>query len=147
MSVAISGPPTAIRGARVDVTGLLRSARRILRAIGFGRAELSIALVDDASIAELNGRWRGRAGPTDVLSFSLLEGEFPDHRGGMLGDVVISVETAAREAARRHRSLDEIVTRLLVHGVLHLVGYDHEEEDEARRMAAEERRVRRMLVR
>jgi probable rRNA maturation factor len=76
-----------------------------------------------------------------VLSFSLVEGDYSDHRGDLLGDVVISVETAARQASERHRGLDEIVTRLLIHGVLHLIGYDHEAEDEARRMQAEERRV------
>jgi len=141
MSVAISGPPEAIRGSRVDVAGLRRRARQILSAIGQTRAELSVALVDDAEIAALNARWRDRARPTDVLSFSLVEGDFADHRGGLLGDVVISVETAARQAAERHRALDEMVTRLLIHGVLHLIGHDHEEEGEARRMAGEERRI------
>jgi probable rRNA maturation factor len=141
MSVAISGPPEAIRGSRVDVASLSRRARRILSAIGEARSELSIALVADADIAELNARWRDRARPTDVLSFSLVEGDYADHRGGLLGDVVISVETAARQAAERHRALDEVVTRLLIHGVLHLVGHDHEEDEEARRMEGEERRV------
>ena len=81
-----------------------------------------------------------------MLSFSLIEGDFADHRGGMLGDVVISVETAAAQASERHRSLDETVTRLLVHGVMHLIGHDHEDDDEAKRMAAEERRVLRVLA-
>lgn len=147
MSVMVSGPPEAIRGSRVDVPRLRRRAREILRAIGQARAELSIALVDDHEIAELNGTWRSRPTPTDVLSFSLVEGDFADHRGSMLGDVVISVETAATQAAERHRSLDDTVARLLVHGVLHLIGHDHEELDEARRMAAEERRVWRALSR
>ena len=145
MSVLISGPPNAIRGSKVDLALLRRRANAVLRSIGQGRSELSIALVGDAEIAALNGRWRGRPSATDVLSFSLLEGDFADHRAGLLGDVVISVETAAAQAAERHRSLDEVVARLLVHGVLHLVGHDHEEEEQARRMHAEERRIWRGL--
>ncbi len=141
----ISGPPEAIRGSRVDVPRLRRRARGILRAIGQSRSELSIALVDDFAIAELNGEWRAKPRATDVLSFSLVEGDFADHRGGMLGDVVISVETAAAQAAERKRGLDDTVARLLVHGVLHLIGHDHEDDDEARVMAAEERRVWRAL--
>lgn len=147
MSVMISGPPDAIRGSRVDVPRLRRTADAILRGIGQSKSELSIALVDDASIAELNGQYRDKPRPTDVLSFSLVEGDFADHRGGMLGDVVISVETAAHQAKERHRGLDETVARLLVHGVLHLIGHDHEDDDEAREMQAEERRLLKVLPR
>jgi len=146
MSVMISGPPEAIRGSKVDVVQLRKRARTILSAIGQSRSELSIALVDDPTIAELNGQWRDKPRATDVLSFSLVEGDFADHRGGMLGDVVISVETAASQAQERHRSLDETVTRLLVHGVMHLIGHDHEDDDEAKIMAAEERRVLKVLA-
>ncbi len=145
MSVALSGPPAGIRGSGVDVGALRRRALAILRAVGEARAELSVALVDDAEIEALNGRWRGQPRATDVLSFSLLEGDYADRRGGLLGDVVISVETAARQAAERHRSLDEVVARLLLHGVLHLIGYDHEQDDEARLMRREERRIWRSL--
>lgn len=147
MSVMISGPPDAIRGSRVDLPRLRRTADAILRGIGQSKSELSIALVDDASIAELNGQYRDKPRPTDVLSFSLVEGDFADHRGGMLGDVVISVETAADQAKERHRGLDETVARLLVHGVLHLIGHDHEDDDEAREMQAEERRLLKVLPR
>jgi rRNA maturation RNase YbeY len=117
----------------------------VLSAIGEGRSELSIALVDDPQIRELNSRWRNRNRSTDVLSFSQIEGDFADHRSSLLGDVVISVETAAARAASRHRGLDEIITRLLVHGVLHLIGHDHEKDEEALRMAGEERRIWREL--
>lgn len=141
MSVVVSGPPPAVRGSRVDVPRLRRRATRVLRALGQSRSELSVSLVDDASIAELNAQWREKPRPTDVLSFSLVEGDFADHRAGLLGDVVISVETAATQAAERHRGLDDEVARLLIHGVLHLIGHDHERDDEARLMAAEERRL------
>lgn len=151
MNVLISGPPAAIRGSRagttVDLARLRRRAAAILRATGQAGAELSISLVDDPSIRELNGRYRGKPRPTDVLSFSLVEGEFADRRGKLLGDVVISVDTAARQARERRRGLDDTVTKLLVHGVLHLLGHDHEEDTEARRMLAEERRVWRVLDR
>jgi len=145
MSVQISGPPEAVRGSTVDVAKLRRRARSVLSAIGQSRSELSVALVDDEQIAELNAQWRDKPGPTDVLSFSLVEGDFADHRAGMLGDVVISVETAASQAAALHRSLDDRVARLLIHGVLHLIGYDHEVDEEAREMAREERRLWRAL--
>lgn len=151
MNVLISGPPAAIRGSRtgttVDLARLRRRAAAILKTTGQAGAELSISLVDDPSIRELNGRYRGKPRPTDVLSFSLVEGEFADRRGKLLGDVVISVDTAARQARERRRGLDDTVAKLLVHGVLHLLGHDHEEDAEARRMLAEERRVWRVLDR
>lgn len=145
MNVAITGPPTEVRGAKVDVEALRARARRILGALALSKSELSIALVDDDEIARLNAQWRQKSQPTDVLSFSLVEGDHADHRGGLLGDVVISVETAHRQAADRHRSLDEIVTRLVIHGTLHLIGFDHEDDADARRMAAEERRLWQVL--
>jgi len=141
----ISGPPDAVRGSRVDVARLRRRARSVLSSIGQSRSELSVALVDDCQIAELNGEWRDKSRPTDVLSFSLLEGDFADHRAGLLGDVVISVETAAAQAAELRRGLDDRVAKLLIHGVLHLIGHDHEDDEEARRMLAEERRIWRAL--
>jgi len=97
-------------------------------------------------MGELNAAHRGKAGPTDVLSFSLVEGAHAEHRGALLGDVVIDVEQAARQARRARRTLDDELAKLLIHGVLHLVGHDHEADDEARRMRAEERRLWRALV-
>jgi len=125
---------------------LLRSrAVRVLRELERADAELSVALVDDATIAELNEQYRDLAGPTDVLSFSQLEGDHVELAGNLLGDVVISLETAARQARSAHRGLDSEILRLLVHGVLHLLGYDHEHDDEARVMQQLERRVRRAV--
>jgi probable rRNA maturation factor len=145
MSVMISGPPAAVRGSRVDVARLQRRAETVLAAIGQSRSELSVALVDDSQIAELNGEWRDKPRATDVLSFSLVEGDFADHRAGLLGDVVISVETAAAQAAELRRGLDDRIARLLIHGVLHLIGHDHEDDEEARLMIVEERRIWRAL--
>ena len=120
---------------------LRRRAARLLAALGCEGAELSLALADDGEIAALNARFRDRQGPTDVLSFSLLEGDHAERRGGLLGDVVMGVEVAARQAARARRSLDDELARLLIHGVLHLLGHDHEEAAEAAQMRAEERRL------
>jgi len=141
MTVRVSGPPRGAELPAPDRRLLRLRAGRVLAALGRRDAELSVALVDDAAIAALNGRYRGRARPTDVLSFSLLQGDHAERRGALLGDVVIGVETAARQARRRRVRLDDEVARLLIHGVLHLVGHDHEEPDEARRMRAEERRL------
>ena len=145
MSVRLSGPPPGVRGSQVDTALLKTRARDTLRVIGHARAELSLSLIDDDEMRELNRHYRSKDRSTDVLSFSLFEGEGAEFRGGLLGDVVIGIETAARQAAARHRALDEEVMRLLVHGVLHLIGHDHERDEEAARMLAEERRVLRCL--
>jgi rRNA maturation RNase YbeY len=142
MSVRLSGR----RGLpRVDRRLLRTRARRILRALDLATAELSVSLVDDGAMAALNARYRGIEGPTDVLSFSLVGGRYAERRGALLGDVVVSLETADRQARRARRTLDDEVLRLLIHGVLHLLGYDHEREADARRMRAAERRVLRAV--
>ena len=141
MTLRLSGPPRGLAVARFDRALLARRARTALRAAGQARAELSLALVGDLAMAELNERHREKHGPTDVLSFSLVEGPHTAFRGTLLGDVVIDVEQAARQARRARRSLDDELAKLMIHGVLHLLGHDHEEDDDARRMRAEERRL------
>jgi probable rRNA maturation factor len=138
MTVRLSGR----RGLpALDRARLRRRASRLLRALDLPAAELSIRLVDDAEIAALNLRHRRRRGPTDVLSFSLVEGAYAAHRGALLGDVVISLDTAARQARRGRRSLDQEALRLLIHGALHLIGHDHVRPRQARVMRAAERRL------
>ena len=146
MSVLVSGPPRDAALPALDRRLLRRRAGRVLAALGRRGAELSVALVGHAEIAALNGRYRGKPRPTDVLSFSLLEGAHAERRGVLLGDVVIGVAEAARQARRARRTLDDELARLLIHGVLHLVGHDHEEDAEAARMRAEERRLWRALA-
>jgi len=141
MTVRISAPAPSERPPNLDLPRLRLRAGRALRALGHGRSEVSLSLVDDDEIARLNRTWRGKKGPTDVLSFSLLEGEHRKFRGRMLGDIVIGLAVAQRQARRRHRSLDDEVARLLVHGLLHLLGHDHESLVEARLMRSEERRL------
>ena len=145
--VRISGPPATRGLPRPDRRRLRARANAVLAALGQEQAELSVSLLADGEMAALNERWRGRSGPTDVLSFSLLEGEGREHRRQLLGDVVIGVEVAARQARRAGRGLDDEVARLLVHGVLHLLGHDHERAAQARAMRAEERRLWRALPR
>jgi rRNA maturation RNase YbeY len=124
---------------------LARHARRLLVRLRLERAELSLLLVPDRRMHVLNRRWRGRDRSTDVLAFAQREGPggAPD---GLLGDVVISLDTARRQAAQRGASLGKEGDRLLVHGLLHLLGYDHERSAaEARRMARRERTLARWL--
>ena len=141
MSVAVSNPPEYVDARRLDIPLQKKRARAVLRALGHAKSDLSVGLVGDVEIRELNRDYRDKNRATDVLSFSLVEGEWSGFRGTMLGDVVISIETAARQARARHRSLNEEVTRLLIHGILHLLGHDHEADEEARTMRAEERRL------
>ena len=145
MTVRLSGPPRRRGLPAIDKRLLRARAVHLLRAVEEARAELSIALVDDAEIAELNAEYRGLDRATDVLSFSLREGKGADYSGSLLGDVVIGLETAARQARGRRRSVDDEVARLLIHGTLHLLGHDHERGDEARVMRAEERRLWRAI--
>ena len=140
MSALVTGPPAGLPA--FDEDGFRQRAGAVLAAASATEAELSVALVDDATIARLNQAYRGKSGPTDVLSFSLVEGDHGEHRGAMLGDVVIAMPTAARQARELGHDLDEELLRLLIHGVLHLLGFDHEEEEEARAMEAREREVR-----
>jgi probable rRNA maturation factor len=92
-------------------------------------------LVDDAAIRELNKQYRGVDAPTDVLAFPQLEGEDLSAEGELaIGDVVISVETADRQARDQGCSLEEELDLLVVHGILHLLGYDHETPEDEQRM-------------
>ena len=128
----------------------------MLDCLDLSNAELSVALTDDEEIHELNRVFRQRDKPTDVLAFAMREGEHgPAAPMGddaasapeMLGDVVVSVDTARRQAASRGRALESEVRELLAHGLLHLIGYDHQTRAEERVMSAETRRLCRAAVR
>lgn len=103
--------------------------------------EISILLCDDAEIRTLNNQWRGFDKPTNVLSFPA-PGE---HESLPLGDIAVAFETCEREARADGKTVDDHVTHLVVHGVLHLMGYDHETEPEAEEMEDTERRILRTL--
>src|SRR5210317_660125 len=127
---------------RVNEALVRRTAERLLVLTGMPDAELSLLLADDKQIAELNSSWRRKNGPTNVLAFSLTEGPDSAMALNMLGDIVISVEIAAREAEKAGLSLHSHLQELLVHGFLHLIGYDHEKSgSEAVRMHNKEREL------
>ena len=111
------------------------TAQAILNALAFPDGELSILIVDDPRIEQLNRKYLNREGPTNVIAFPMREGSFGDLNPRLLGDVVISTDTAASEAAVADIPTETRITELLIHGILHLFGYDHEnDEQEARRM-------------
>ncbi|MGQ9366261.1 rRNA maturation RNase YbeY [Azospirillum sp. ST 5-10] len=108
---------------------------------GDGPAELSLVLADDALVHRLNRDYRGKDKPTNVLSFALTEAEGPDPDPGaptLLGDVVLAWETVAGEAAEQGKALGDHLAHLVVHGTLHLLGYDHEDDAEADEMERRE---------
>ncbi|MGQ9631248.1 MAG: rRNA maturation RNase YbeY [bacterium] len=122
MSVAIRNN---WRRAKIDYSKLKRAASAALKFEGVGRAEVSVLLTDDEEIRSLNRRYRGVDRPTDVLAFAMGEcrSAAPDD---ILGDVVISVDTAQRQAEELGHSLERELEILLIHGILHLLGYDHD---------------------
>jgi probable rRNA maturation factor len=128
------------RRPRLSTERIRTLSARMLHALGIGDAELSILLVDDATIQVLNREHRGKDRPTDVLAFPVDEKPV---RGSprILGDVVISLETALRQARARKRSLVPEVRFLLAHGLLHLIGYDHATRIQKRRMSSATRRL------
>ncbi len=118
----------------LDEPGLTELAREALRGEGMERTELSVSFVDEEEMADLHLRYMGEAGPTDVLSFPLDDDE-DDVR--LLGDVVIAPTVAARN---RPDAAEDEIRLLLVHGILHLLGYDHEQDDERTRMWSRQER-------
>ncbi len=99
--------------------------------MGCPEGELSILIVDDPQIAVINKEYLDREGPTNVISFPMRKGEFSDITPELLGDVVISADTARKEGEMSGVSMEERFTELLIHGILHLFGYDHETTQEA----------------
>ncbi len=119
------------------------------------RCELSIALVDDEEMHRLNRQYRGLDRSTDVLSFALQEAEEPHMQPAsessantplVLGDVIISIETTQRQAEEYEHTFEQELCRLLIHGILHLLGYDHLIDEEARAMEALERQLAKLLA-
>lgn len=152
-----------VRRSGVDGRALVATAKKLLTAVGEPTSSLSLTLVDDAAIRELNREHRGKDKATDVLSFPIhashewvpesLTGAPPSMTARppraepvgtpekLLGDVVISIETARRQASEYDASLQDELYRLLIHGILHVLGHDHERAEERRVMVAAERRL------
>ena len=110
----------------LDLRELRRIAKRILTEAALPDAELSISFVDDGQIQELNRLYLGRDKPTNVLAFSMGEGAFASVNPQLLGDVIVSVDTARRQSNRFGLNGMEMIILLMIHGILHLLGYEHE---------------------
>lgn len=104
-------------------------------------AEVSLLLCDDTAIRRLNAQWRGRDTPTNVLSFPAAGAAPLPGAPAMLGDIAVAWATTRREAEREGKTLEAHLTHLLVHGLLHLLGHDHETDQEAEAMERLERRI------
>ena len=128
-----------VRGSGVDARALKATAKKLLEAVGEPKGEISLTLVDDETIREINREHRGKDKPTDVLSFPLEPESFSQER--LLGDIVISIDTARRQAADYDAPLQRELYRLLIHGLLHVLGHDHMEPGERTVMEREERRL------
>jgi probable rRNA maturation factor len=137
----------ATRRHRVDERRIVRTARALLAALGEANSSVAVSLVGDRGIRSLNRRHRGKDRATDVLSFPLagpsrgraaVNGAAPER---LLGDLVISLDAAQRQAGEYAVPLVREVERLMIHGLLHLLGHDHETAPERARMVRAERRL------
>lgn len=140
IAVAVIDAAAAWRALLPDAaTRARRAARAALRGRLDGPAALNVLLADNRTLRRLNRDWRGKDKPTNVLSFPDGAPDEDDRLG--LGDVALAAETVAREATHQGKSVGDHFSHLVVHGVLHLIGYNHEQDDEAEIMEAVERRV------
>jgi probable rRNA maturation factor len=115
--------------------------------LGLPEAELSLLLIDDRQIQELNHRFLGRNKPTNVLAFSMREGEYSSLHPHLLGDLVISIETTKRQSKQSGLNEMEMLTLLLIHGILHLLGYEHKGgKKSAREMAAKQKELFKQVI-
>jgi len=121
--------------------------KKILKDLECHDAELSILITDDNHIAELNSRFLKRKGPTNVLAFPIREDNTNEPETSMLGDIVISLDAAMRDAIKAGESLTKMTDRLLIHGLLHLLGYDHKRLEETVKMEEETERLLTMVER
>ncbi|HZZ00405.1 MAG TPA: rRNA maturation RNase YbeY [Candidatus Baltobacteraceae bacterium] len=157
-----------VKASGVNGRALVATAKKLLLAAGEPSSSLSLTLVNDGEIRRLNREHRGKDKPTDVLSFPIHASHewVPKNSTGappsmaarparakpvgpperLLGDVVISVDTARRQAAEYDASLQAELYRLLIHGILHVMGHDHERAGERRVMVAAERRLARAIA-
>ena len=129
------------KNQKIEETNLKKVAQKILNDLACPDGELSVVIVDDSQIREINRDYLQRDWPTNVISFAMREGEGGEFHPELLGDVVISADTAARDAAEADLPFESELYFLLLHGILHLFGYDHERgsEEDARCMEEKER--------
>lgn len=144
MTVLISREPKELPADDLAVATVEEAAAKVSELYGLDRAELSVTLTDNQHIHIINRQYRGVDRPTDVISFALNESDEPevqDQEVNILGDIIISLERAAEQAKEYGHSYRREVAFLTVHGLLHLLGYDHMEEAERLEMEEEQRVV------
>jgi len=115
---------------KIDKRMIRSTVLKILKTLGCADKEICLSFIDDEKIKQLNKQYLGKDNATNVLSFSLLEGEYGNINPQILGDVIISVETAQRDALYGKLTLDQEINFLIIHGILHLLGYNHENTTE-----------------
>ena len=128
---------------KIDKRRIRGQVNMLLKLLDCANMEISITFVDDAAIRQINKQYLARDRTTNVISFPLQEGEFSDINPEILGDIVISVDTAGRDAAKGNLRFDEEILFLLIHGLLHLRGYNHENTSiaDARKMKKKEKEL------
>ncbi len=129
MALLFSNEQTVIP---VDTSFIEAKVETLLKALQHENSELSLTFVSDQEIQQLNSQYREADRPTDVLSFPQWDDAFDEYP--LLGDVVVSVEMAQRQALDHHLALDEELILLVIHGILHLLGWDHDNPDDEREM-------------
>jgi len=126
----------------IDIPRVSQALNNILKYLHVEDSEISVLFVDDEGIKDINNRYLNRNYPTNVIAFSMREGEFGDINPHILGDIVISAETALRDAEQENLPFEDELDYLMIHGILHLLGYDHEEsESESKRMKEKEKEI------
>jgi probable rRNA maturation factor len=140
MKIQIENRQTKIKIQRSKIRGTIL---QILKILDCPDKEISISFVDDENIKRLNKQYLGRDRATNVLSFSLREGEYGDINPQILGDIIISVQTAQRDALHGKLTIGQEIDFLIIHGILHLLGYNHENttKKETNRMREKEKEL------
>lgn len=142
MPVAMTRRASVARRANVPSNAVLKKRlEKMLVALELPDGEVSVLLTDDREIQRLNRDYRGVDKPTDVLSFAMREGEGGRFAGDVLGDLIVSAQTCARQAREAKRPVLDEATMLLAHGLLHLLGWDHETPAKDKAMRAETDRL------
>jgi probable rRNA maturation factor len=133
---------------KIDKRKIRTEVTELLKLLDCANKEISLTFVDDTTIQRINRQYLSRDKSTNVISFSLQEGEFGGVNPEVLGDIVISVDTASRDADQGHLSFDEEILFLIIHGLLHLLGYNHEDTSKtnALKMKRKEKKLFRLLT-
>jgi probable rRNA maturation factor len=140
MKIQIENRQTKVKIERKNIRS---TVLKIFKILDCADKELSISFTDDENIKQLNKQYLGKNKPTNVLSFSLQEGYFGNINPQIMGDIIISVETAQKDAIKGKLSVEQEIDFLLIHGILHLSGYNHENtsKNEAKKMKQKEKEI------